>query len=61
MRSDSGLRKNICSLSYLSIYRSAVEAQLLEERIPPELQYAYTHWVHHQTNVDLESNGMNDI
>ncbi|GKU08434.1 unnamed protein product [Fusarium langsethiae] len=60
-RKCNGLRKNICGLSFLGIYRSAVDAQLLEEHIPPELQYACMYWVHHQTKADLEPNDMDDV
>ncbi|RKK90938.1 hypothetical protein BFJ68_g16338, partial [Fusarium oxysporum] len=60
-RTCNGLRKNICSLSFPGMYRSAVDGRLLAERIPPELQYACMYWVHHQTRVDLEPNDMDDI
>ncbi|KAM0363085.1 hypothetical protein ACHAPK_011223 [Fusarium culmorum] len=53
------LRENICSLSCPGMHRSAVGVRQLEERIPPELQYACMNWVHHQTKVDLEPNGSN--
>ncbi|KAF9769283.1 hypothetical protein IL306_013312, partial [Fusarium sp. DS 682] len=55
------LRKNICSLSFPGMDRSAVGVRQLEERIPPELQYACMNWVHHQTKVDLEPNGISDL
>ncbi|KAK7219017.1 hypothetical protein V2G26_007020 [Clonostachys chloroleuca] len=55
------LRENICSLSFPGMRRSAVGVRLLEARIPPELQYAYIHWVHHQTKADFEPNNSNDI
>jgi hypothetical protein len=29
--------------------------------MPPELQYACMYWVHHQTKVDFEPNGINDV
>jgi hypothetical protein len=57
----SGLRKNICSLSFPGMERSAVDVKLLEKRIVPELQYACMNWVHHQTKVGLESNDMDDV
>ncbi|SCO84450.1 related to RSA4-WD-repeat protein required for maturation and efficient intra-nuclear transport [Fusarium oxysporum] len=50
----TGLRKNICSLPFPGMHRSALDAKLLEERISPELQYACMYWVHHQTKIDLE-------
>jgi hypothetical protein len=55
------LRKNICNLSFPGMHRSAVEVRQIEERIPLELQYACMNWVHHQTKVDFEPNGSNDI
>ena len=54
----TGLRKNICNLSFLGMQRSLVDVQVLRERIPPELQYACMYWVHHQTKVDLEPEDM---
>jgi hypothetical protein len=55
------LRKNICSLSFPGMQRFAVGIRQLEERMPPELQYACMYWVHHQTKVDFEPNGINDV
>ncbi|EXL39066.1 hypothetical protein FOCG_18314 [Fusarium oxysporum f. sp. radicis-lycopersici 26381] len=55
------LCKNICSLSFLGVYRSEVDVRQIEERIPQELQYACMNLVHHQTKVDFEPNGSNDI
>ncbi|RYC80662.1 Vegetative incompatibility protein HET-E-1 [Fusarium oxysporum f. sp. narcissi] len=55
------LRKNICSLSFPGMHRSAVSVRQIGERIPPELQYACMNWVHHQTKVDLELNDMDDM
>ncbi|KAM5528787.1 Vegetative incompatibility protein HET-E-1-like protein 7 [Fusarium oxysporum f. sp. phaseoli] len=57
----SALRKNICSLSFPGMHRSAVGVQQLEECVPPELQNVCMNWVHHQTKVDFEPNGSNDI
>ncbi|KAJ0146221.1 D-xylose 1-dehydrogenase [Fusarium oxysporum f. sp. albedinis] len=54
------LRENICGLPFPGMYRSAVDVQQVKERIPPELQYACMYWVHHQTKVDLEPDGIND-
>ncbi|KAF5973809.1 vegetative incompatibility protein het-e-1 [Fusarium bulbicola] len=33
----------------------------LDERIPPELQYACMYWVYRQTKVDLQPNDMDDM
>ncbi|PTD03479.1 Vegetative incompatibility protein HET-E-1, partial [Fusarium culmorum] len=57
----SGLRKNICSLSFPGMQRPAVSNRQLEERVPPELQYACMYWVHHQTKVDLQPNDVDDM
>ncbi|KAM0185994.1 hypothetical protein ACHAPI_011898 [Fusarium lateritium] len=57
----NALRKNICSLSFPGMERSAVGVRQLEERIPPELQYACMNWVHHQTKVEFEPNDSNDM
>ncbi|KAF5970220.1 vegetative incompatibility het-e-1 [Fusarium coicis] len=57
----SGLRKNICSLPFPGMQRSAVNNRQLDERIPPELQYACMYWVYHQSKVDLQPNDMDDM
>ncbi|KAM5527628.1 vegetative incompatibility protein HET-E-1 [Fusarium oxysporum f. sp. phaseoli] len=55
------LCENICGLSFPSGRRSAVGIWQLEERIPPELQYACTYWVHHQMKGDPESNDGDEV
>ncbi|KAI3571439.1 hypothetical protein IWW34DRAFT_291909 [Fusarium oxysporum f. sp. albedinis] len=57
----SALRKNICSLSFPGMHRSAVGVHQLDECVPPELQYVCMNWVHHQSKVDFEPNDSNDI
>ncbi|KAI7769614.1 hypothetical protein LZL87_003104 [Fusarium oxysporum] len=57
----NGLRKNMCSLSFPGMHRSAVDVRLLAERIPPELQYACMNWVYHQTKIDLGPNDVDDM
>ncbi|KAH7148140.1 hypothetical protein DER46DRAFT_651274 [Fusarium sp. MPI-SDFR-AT-0072] len=48
------LHENICGLSFPGMRRSAVCVRQLEQRIPPELQYACIYWVYHQTQADFE-------
>ncbi|KAJ4041197.1 hypothetical protein NW753_010605 [Fusarium oxysporum] len=56
-----GLHENMCGLSFPGMRRSAVGARQLEERIPPELQYACMYWIHHQTKVDFEPNESREV
>lgn len=56
----SGLRKNICGLSFPSVRRSAVDLGQLGKRIPSQLQYACMHWAYHQTQVDPELSDENE-
>ncbi|KAH7153726.1 WD40-repeat-containing domain protein [Fusarium sp. MPI-SDFR-AT-0072] len=55
------LHENICGLSFPGMRRSAVDGARLEQRIPPELQYACMYWISHQTKVDYEPNDSNEI
>ncbi|KAI7762674.1 hypothetical protein LZL87_014162 [Fusarium oxysporum] len=55
------LRENICGLSFPGMRRFAVGVQQLEDHIPPELQYACTYWVHHQTKTIFETNNSHEI
>ncbi|ESU15454.1 hypothetical protein FGSG_08955 [Fusarium graminearum PH-1] len=50
----SGLRKNICGLSFSGMRRSAVDLEQLEKSMPSQLQYACMHWAYHQTKGDPE-------
>ncbi|KAI8648817.1 NACHT domain-containing protein [Fusarium sp. Ph1] len=55
------LRENMCELSFPGMRRSAVDALQLEKYIPPQLQYARPHRVHHRTKVDSEPNDSYEI
>jgi hypothetical protein len=55
------LHENICGLSLPGMRQSTVDSAGLEERIPPELQYACMSWVHHQTKVNFEVNDSHEI
>ncbi|KAF3931223.1 hypothetical protein ABW19_dt0209418 [Dactylella cylindrospora] len=44
---SSQLKRNICNLKSPSAGRLDVDQEVLEERLPSELQYACMYWVHH--------------
>ncbi|GKU04331.1 hypothetical protein FLAG1_07048 [Fusarium langsethiae] len=48
----SALRKNVCSLSFPGMRRSAVNTEKLEKSMPSQVQYACMHWAYHQTEGD---------
>ncbi|KAF1965830.1 hypothetical protein BU23DRAFT_626770 [Bimuria novae-zelandiae CBS 107.79] len=47
MSNQSGLRKNICSLSGPGVLRSEVDKGVITSNLSPELQYACRYWVSH--------------
>ncbi|KAK7582828.1 hypothetical protein V3481_012126 [Fusarium oxysporum f. sp. vasinfectum] len=57
----SALHENICGLSFPGTHRSTVDSSELEERIPPQLQYACMHWAYHQMEGDRKSNDSNEV
>ncbi|KAH7200625.1 hypothetical protein BKA60DRAFT_469988 [Fusarium oxysporum] len=57
----SGLREDICSLSFPGTRRSTVDSSELEERIPPQLQYACLNWAYHHMKGDPKSNDNNEV
>ncbi|KAM6506766.1 hypothetical protein FALCPG4_018595 [Fusarium falciforme] len=46
------LRENICGIRIPGTRRSTIGSQCINERLPPELQYACLYWVHHRVAVD---------
>ncbi|ESU15446.1 hypothetical protein FGSG_13473 [Fusarium graminearum PH-1] len=48
----NALHENICGLPFPGARRIMVNSSELEERIPPQLQYACMHWAYHQTEGD---------
>lgn len=47
MSSQKGLRQNICNLSNLGTFRDKIDKGIVNENLPPELQYACRYWVNH--------------
>jgi hypothetical protein len=43
----NGLKRNICDLPSYGIQRKEVDAQLIQQNLPPELQYSCRYWAHH--------------
>ncbi|KAH7201200.1 hypothetical protein DER44DRAFT_436785 [Fusarium oxysporum] len=56
-----GLRKNICSLSFPGMRRSAVDPGQLEKSMPSQVQYACMHWVYHQTGGGSKPNDDKEV
>ncbi|KAI3572621.1 hypothetical protein IWW34DRAFT_637073 [Fusarium oxysporum f. sp. albedinis] len=57
----SALQENICGLFFPGTRRSAVDSSELEERIPPQLQYACLNWAYHHMEGDPQSNDNNEV
>ncbi|KAI3567766.1 hypothetical protein IWW34DRAFT_874750 [Fusarium oxysporum f. sp. albedinis] len=55
-----GLHENICGLSFPGTRRSMVDNTELEQRIPPQLQYACLNWAYHYMEGDPESKDSNE-
>ncbi|EXA28958.1 hypothetical protein FOVG_19473 [Fusarium oxysporum f. sp. pisi HDV247] len=56
-----GLRENIYGLPFPGTRRSTVDNLELEERIPPQLQYACMHWAYHHMEGDPKLNDNNEV
>ncbi|EJT67987.1 hypothetical protein GGTG_14436, partial [Gaeumannomyces tritici R3-111a-1] len=41
------LRKDVCDLHHPGTLRSEIEPGIIDNRLPPEVQYACRYWVHH--------------
>ncbi|EXK25312.1 hypothetical protein FOMG_18009 [Fusarium oxysporum f. sp. melonis 26406] len=57
----SALHENICSLSFPGTRRSTADRSALEERIPPQLQYACLNWAYHHMEGVRESNDNDEV
>jgi hypothetical protein len=45
------LRADMCQLQWPGTSRSAIDPKLIENRLPPEVQYACLYWAHHLTQA----------
>ncbi|KAF4946236.1 hypothetical protein FGADI_11338 [Fusarium gaditjirri] len=57
----SALRENMCGLSFPGAGRSTVDSSQLEEHIPPQVQYACMHWLHHLVEGDSKLKDSSDV
>ncbi|PNP59224.1 hypothetical protein FNYG_14995 [Fusarium nygamai] len=57
----SALHENIGGLSFPGTRRSTVDSSDLEERIPPQLQYACMYWIYHRMEGDPKSTDNNEV
>ncbi|KAK2468228.1 hypothetical protein H9L39_19874 [Fusarium oxysporum f. sp. albedinis] len=57
----SALHENLCGLSFPGTRRSTVDSSELEERIPPQLQYALLNWAYHHMEGDPKSNDNSEV
>ncbi|KAJ6063670.1 hypothetical protein N7499_012350 [Penicillium canescens] len=44
---DTRLRHNICDLASYGIQRQDIDPQVIQQRLPADLQYSCCYWVHH--------------
>ncbi|KAF4208752.1 hypothetical protein CNMCM5878_005312 [Aspergillus fumigatiaffinis] len=56
-----GLKRNICDLSCYGSPRKEVDAQLIQQRLPPELQYSCRYWAHHLEQCEASPSDMEDV
>ncbi|KAK6336933.1 hypothetical protein TWF718_009722 [Orbilia javanica] len=47
MSGSTGVRRDICKLGSLGTLRSEISKEVIEQHLPPELQYACRYWVYH--------------
>ncbi|KAK6525825.1 hypothetical protein TWF281_010868 [Arthrobotrys megalospora] len=47
MSGPEGLKKNICNLKSPGTLRSDIDKTLIQQYLPPELQYACRYWIYH--------------
>ncbi|KAI1032368.1 hypothetical protein LB504_013188 [Fusarium proliferatum] len=57
----NALHENICGLSFPGTRRFTIDSSGLEERIPPQLQYACLNWAYHHKEGDPKSNNNNEV
>ena len=50
----SGLRENLCNLSYPGQPRRELDSTVVNKRLPPALQYACQYWVHHAQHSKIQ-------
>jgi NACHT domain len=47
MSSPKSLKRNMCNLTRPGTLRSEIDSRIIDNSLPPEIQYAYRYWVHH--------------
>ncbi|KAL8299267.1 hypothetical protein RB593_009250 [Gaeumannomyces tritici] len=47
LSTGDALRKDVCDLHHPGTLRSKIEPGIIDNRLPPEVQYACRYWVHH--------------
>ncbi|RVD82093.1 uncharacterized protein DFL_006529 [Arthrobotrys flagrans] len=59
MSSSKGIKEDICGLKSPGMFRSDISKELIEQHLPPELQYACRYWAYHlkQSGGCINDNG----
>ncbi|KAL8367221.1 hypothetical protein RB599_010285 [Gaeumannomyces hyphopodioides] len=47
LSTDNNLKRDVCDLRHPGTLRSKIEPGIINDRLPPEVQYACRYWVHH--------------
>ncbi|EJT69127.1 hypothetical protein GGTG_13236 [Gaeumannomyces tritici R3-111a-1] len=47
LSTDNNLKRDVCDLRYPGTLRSKIEPGIINDHLPPEVQYACRYWVHH--------------
>lgn len=61
LSADNGLHENMCNLTYPGQPRKEIDPAIIEQRLPPEFQYACQYWVHHRQHSMVQIDDMDDV
>ena len=56
-----GLKRNICDLSSYGTERKEVDTQLIQQHLPPVLQYSCRYWAYHLEQCKASSSDIEDV
>ncbi|KAJ5275561.1 hypothetical protein N7505_004106 [Penicillium chrysogenum] len=58
---DTRLRHNICDLANYGVQRKNIDPQIIQQRLPADLQYSCCHWVHHLSQIGISESDESKI
>ncbi|KAJ5552241.1 hypothetical protein N7494_001619 [Penicillium frequentans] len=58
---SGGLKRNVCALPSYGTHMKGIDAQLVRQYLPPELQYSCHYWVHHLSQCKTSRDEMDDV